>query len=66
MTELDIWRSANILLKRYGGEAVLIASNRADALLDKGDIAGCAAWISITKAIADLERKVLRPDQGVH
>ena len=36
MTELDIWRSANILLKRYGAEAVFIATKRADALLDQG------------------------------
>ena len=33
ITELDIWRSANILLKRYGGEGVLIASRRADGAL---------------------------------
>jgi len=57
MTELDIWRSANILLKRYGGEAVFIASRRADALLDQGDLQGCSAWVRIAKAISELERK---------
>ena len=57
MTELDIWRSANILLKRYKDEAVFIASKRADALLDQGDVHGCAEWIRIAKAITELERK---------
>jgi hypothetical protein len=55
--KLDIWRAANILLKRYRGEALFIASRRADALLDQGDIAGCSAWIGITKAITELEQK---------
>lgn len=55
MTDRDIWRAANILLKRYGGEAVFIASKRADALLDQGDVHGCSAWIR--KAITELERK---------
>lgn len=64
MTDLDIWRCANLLLKRYGGEAVFIASKRADALLDQGDLAGRSAWIRIAKAIAELERK--SPDRKEH
>jgi hypothetical protein len=57
MTDLDIWRSANILLKRYGVDAMLIATRRADALFDQGDVQGCSAWIRISRAIASLERK---------
>lgn len=38
MDELDIWRSANILLKRYRADAVLIAAKRADALLAPAEI----------------------------
>jgi hypothetical protein len=44
-------------MKRYGDEAVFIATKRADALLDQGDMQGCSAWVRIAKAIADLERK---------
>jgi hypothetical protein len=57
MTDLDVWRAANILLKRYGHEAVFIAAKRADSLLQQGDAEGCSAWIRITKAITELERK---------
>jgi hypothetical protein len=57
MTDLDIGRSANILLKRYGGDAVFIASKRAHALLDLDDVQGCSAWVRIAKAIDELERK---------
>ena len=43
MKDLGIWRTANLILKRYGDEAVFIASNRVDALLDQGDTEGCSA-----------------------
>lgn len=67
MTELDIWRSANILLKRYGGEAVFIASKRADALLDQGDGQGCSAWVSDQRwVITALEQKQAGEKNRVH
>ena len=66
MTELDIWRSANILLKRYGAEAVFIATKRADALLDQGDVQGSSAWVRIAKAITDLERRTPNVGEKVH
>ena len=56
-SELDTWRAANVLLKRYGGEALFIATRRADALLDRGDPEGCSVWIRIATAITELERK---------
>jgi hypothetical protein len=66
MTNLDIWRSANILLKRYRGEALFIAARRADALLDQGDHSGCSTWIRIAKAITELERKRPRKGETLH
>jgi hypothetical protein len=44
MIELDNWRCANLLLKRYGAEAVFIAAKRADAMLDQGDHGGCGRY----------------------
>lgn len=66
MTELDIWRSANILLKRCSGEAVFIASKRADWLLDQGDVQGCSIWGRITNAVAELEGKAPGRGEAVH
>jgi hypothetical protein len=66
MHELDVWRTANILLKRYGAEAVFIASRRADALLEQGDTQGCSAWVRITRAITDLERKKPRGGEALN
>ena len=57
MDQKDIWRTAHLLLKEYGAEAELLAAQRADALLDLGDLEGLAVWKRIVGAIADLERK---------
>jgi hypothetical protein len=64
MNELDIWRAANILLKRYKADAVLIAAKRADAFLEQGDMEGRGVWIRVTRAITELERKMCRPAEG--
>ena len=37
MDGIDIWRAANLLLKQYGDDALLIAAKRADALLELGE-----------------------------
>ena len=66
MTELDIWRSANVRLKRYGAEAVFIATRRAEALLHQRDTDGCLAWIEIAKTITGLERNRAGNTDPVH
>lgn len=37
VTDIDIWRVANLLIKRHGADAGTIAAQRADELLAKGD-----------------------------
>ncbi len=36
--DLDIWRSANFLVKRHGEDAPIEAAMRADAMLVAGDL----------------------------
>lgn len=66
LTDLDISRSASTWLKRYGSEAVFIASRQADKLLDQGDVQGCLAWVRIAKAITELEPKTAGTSDLVH
>ncbi|HEY1430451.1 MAG TPA: hypothetical protein VGF39_02305 [Stellaceae bacterium] len=40
MREIDIWRAANLLLKRYGDRARAEGAARADALAAAGDREG--------------------------
>jgi nicotinamidase-related amidase len=42
--EFDIWRVANLMLKRYGDEADVESAMRAEELAEAGDRAGEAIW----------------------
>jgi hypothetical protein len=42
--EIDIWRAANLMLKRYGDNAKAESARRADELATAGDDAGVAVW----------------------
>ena len=55
ISELDIWRSANELIKQYGDLADVEAAARADALLDMGDREGQRVWLRILKAVDQLQ-----------
>ncbi len=52
--DLDIYRSANLLVKRHGQDAPIHAAMWADAMLEKGDLDGYAAWKRIIKAVEEL------------
>ena len=47
---LDIYRSANLLVKQRGTEAPIHAAMPADAMLEKGDLDGQRVWLRILKA----------------
>ncbi len=54
--DLDIYRSAQVLVKQYGQDAPIEAAMRADAMLDKGDLDGYAVWKRILRAVEELQR----------
>jgi hypothetical protein len=51
---LDIWRSANELIKQHGEDAAVHAAMRAGGVLAKGDVEGSPAWKRIVRAINEL------------
>ena len=51
---LDVYRSANLLVKQHGTETPIHAAMQADAMLDKGDPDGQAVWLRIVKAVDEL------------
>jgi hypothetical protein len=53
--EIDIWRVANLMLKRYGDDADIESAIRADELAEEGDHNGAAVWRRIIDAIGQLE-----------
>jgi len=52
----DIFRAAKLLIDRHGENATLRAAERADQLLEAGDMIGAATWRRILKAIEELRR----------
>ena len=54
---IDIWRAANLMLKRYGEKALKESAARADELESRGDYDGEATWRRITVAVEELENK---------
>jgi hypothetical protein len=62
--EIDIWRVANLMLKRYGEEADIESAIRAEELAEAGDRAGEVIWRRIIDAIGQLENAT--PPGPVH
>ncbi len=62
-SDLDIYRSANELIKQHGEAADIEAAMRADACLPAGDMEGEAVWLRIVKAVEELLSKE-RPGDG--
>jgi hypothetical protein len=52
--EIDIWRVANLMLKRYGDEADIESAMRADELWEVGDETGVAVWRRVMGAVRQL------------
>ena len=59
--DLDIYRSAQVLVKRHGEDALIQAAMNADAMLEKGDLDGYVVFKRIVKATEELLSKE-RPD----
>ena len=52
--EIDIWRVANLMLKRYGDEADIESAIRAEELAEEGNHGGAAVWRRVIDAIGQL------------
>ncbi len=59
--DLDIYRSANLLVKQHGEDAPIHAAMRADALLDAGDLDEYEIWKRIVRAVGEF-RSSERPE----
>lgn len=53
--EIDIYRSANLLIKQHGQvSAEIAAAQRVDEMLTAGDMDGRRTWLRILEAIKEL------------
>ena len=63
-TDIDIYRSAKLLVDQHGNTATVEAMKRADALAAQGDAAGKVTWLRILEAVEELQNTV--PSGAVH
>jgi hypothetical protein len=63
ITDLDIYRAANLLIDRYGDDALTEAAQMIDRMLAEGDSEGRIVWRRIKRAIEELQ---IRPGGTVH
>ncbi len=52
--DIDVYRSAKLLVDQHGDEAPIHAAMRADAMLEKGDVKGAAVGRAILRAANEL------------
>jgi hypothetical protein len=60
VSEIDVWRAANQLIRQFPEDPVLEAAQRADQAYEAGDIFNFRLCTRITKAVGELLDK--RPD----
>ena len=65
-SDIDLYRSANLLIERYGDDAPIHAAMSADAMMAKGDLDGFAVWRLILKAVDELQAGERPSSAGVH
>ena len=53
-SEIDIYRSAKLLIDQHGDDAPIFAAQQADRCLEAGDLDGKAVWMRVIRAIKEL------------
>ena len=65
-SDLDIYRTANVLIREHGEDAALEAAQHADAMLEKGAIDGQRVWKRVLAAVMEIQREEPREGEAVH
>ena len=61
-TDLDIYRTASVLIREHGEDATLEAAQRADKFLEDGKLAASAVWRRVLRAVKEIQRE--EPGEG--
>ncbi len=66
VNDLDIDRSAKLLIDQHGVEASGFAAKQADKQAEVGDLDGQAVWLRVLSAIDELQRTRPKRDEPMH
>ena len=64
-SDIDIFRSARVLINQHGEDAPIHAAMKADKFLAAGDLDGAATWQRIVRAAKELLSKERPPEATV-
>ena len=53
-SDIDIYRSAKLLIDQHGEDALIFTAQQADRCLEAGDLDGKAVWMRVIRAIKEL------------
>ncbi len=56
-SDLDIHRSAKLLIDQHGEDSAIFAAMQADTCSEKGDLEGKTVWLKVIRAIGELHRE---------
>ncbi len=65
-SELDVFRTASVLIREHGEDAALEAAQSADAMLEKGCLDGQRVWKRVLAAVKEIQRQELREGEAVN
>ena len=65
MEEIDLWRSAHLLIKEHATLAEVLAQGQIERMQASGDAEGEAIWRGIMQAIKDLRRTAREVSQAL-
>jgi hypothetical protein len=66
ISEIDIWRTAKILIDAHGESASLEAAQQADWAIQDGNPKAESVWMRVLKAVETLQRHEHAVGQSVH
>ena len=66
ISDIDIYRSAHVIVQTHGRDAAIEAAMRADEMLEKGDLGGYAVWRRILEAVEELQSTELAVGDRLH
>ena len=65
-SDLDIYRTANVLIREHGEDAALEAAQSADAMLERGSLGGQRVWKRVLTAVKEIQREEPREGEAVN
>ena len=66
ISDVNIYRLAHVLIGQHGEDAANDAAQRADAMLDHGNMEDAAVWWRVLRAVEEMQPQEQRKDEAAH